>query len=56
MFYRKRSTILLTLWLVLSLMPVTARADNESIIVSAGEHLEEVPHVHEYHVKLKWGL
>ena len=43
MFYRKWSTILLTLWLVLSLMPVTARADNESIIVSAGEHLEEVP-------------
>ena len=42
MFYRKWSTILLTLWLVLSLMPVTARADNESIIVSAGEHLEEV--------------
>ena len=42
MVYRKWFTILLTLCMVLSLMPVTARADNEIIIVSEGEHLEEV--------------
>ena len=43
MVYRKWFTILLTLCMVLSLMPVTARADNEIIIVNEGEHLEEVP-------------